>query len=118
MLQVLATLADNAKHNQHGRIDENGAIRHRDVELCPIGALAMKFFAYFHILSKGPPGFVPDFDSTEHGEFGYREWYDHFVFWGEDVKKEMSYDSKYLHITLSHTIALTISPQITMLTSS
>jgi hypothetical protein len=92
--KVLAALADNAKHNQNGRIDENGAIRHRDVELCPVGALAMKFFAYFHILGKELPNFAPDFNNTEFGEYGCREWYDLFVFWGEDPKKEMSYDSE------------------------
>jgi hypothetical protein len=40
------------------------------------------------------------------------------VFWGEDVKKEMSYDSKCFHITLPLVIALIISPQITMPASS
>ncbi|KAL6300578.1 hypothetical protein BKA93DRAFT_829023 [Sparassis latifolia] len=44
---VLAALADNAKHNQQGRLDEHGAIRHREVELCPVGGLALLFFWLF-----------------------------------------------------------------------
>jgi hypothetical protein len=44
---VFAALAGNVKHNQTGRTDEYGAFRHRKVELCPVGALAFLFFAYF-----------------------------------------------------------------------
>lgn len=87
---------DNAKHNQQGRVDEYSAIRHRDVEKCPVGGMAKLFFAYFHILQAGVPEFIPDFDNTEFGEFGYHEWYDNCVFWGKDVRQQMSYDSKLL----------------------
>ncbi|GBE87700.1 hypothetical protein SCP_1103770 [Sparassis crispa] len=48
---VLAALADNAKHNQEGRLDEHGTIRHRNVRVCPVGALAMLFFIVFHVLA-------------------------------------------------------------------
>ena len=94
-MQVFAALADNAKHNQQGRVDEYGAIRHRDVEGCPVGSCAMLFFAYFHILGNDVPNFLPDFNTDGYGEYGYREWYDYCVFWGKDVKQEMSYDSKF-----------------------
>jgi len=94
-MQVLAALADNAKHNQKGRVDEYGAIRHRDVESCPVGSCAKLFFAYFHILGNDVPKFLPDFDTDGYGEYGYREWYDYCVFWGKDAKQEMSYDSKF-----------------------
>jgi hypothetical protein len=50
-------------------------------------------FAHLHILQNNIPNFTPDFDNTEYGEYGYREWYDYCVFYGQDVKKEMSYDS-------------------------
>lgn len=50
LLQALTVLTDNAKNNQTGRIDETGAFWHCLVELCPVGALAMLFFAYFHIM--------------------------------------------------------------------
>lgn len=90
---MLATLADNAKHNQHGRIDEFGVIRHREVELCGYGALALLFFAYFHILGKSPPSFVPDFSDPGYGEFGRREWYSWHVFFTKDPTNGMSYES-------------------------
>jgi hypothetical protein len=91
--KVLAALADNAKHNQTGRVDENGALRHRDVEVCPVGALAALFFAHFHILSLPPPKFEPDFSDNTFGEFGQREWYGNYVFWAKDPTTKMSYDS-------------------------
>lgn len=94
-LQVLAALADNAKHNQQGRVDEHGTLRHRVVELCPVGALSRMFFAYFHIMNQPTPNFVPEFDADGYGEYGYREWYDCHVFAGkEDIKTKMSYDSE------------------------
>jgi len=94
-LQVLAALADNAKHNQQGRVDEHGTLRHRLVELCPVGAVARLFFAVLHIVDKPLPNFVPDFATDGYGEYGYREWYDYHVFAGkEDIKSKMSYDSE------------------------
>jgi hypothetical protein len=92
--QVLAALADNAKHNKDGRVDEHGALRHRNVNLCPVGALAMMFFAYFHVLSRPVPCFEPDFMNPDYGEYGYRLWYEYYVFSGEKVNKSMSYDSR------------------------
>jgi hypothetical protein len=86
-------LADNAKHNQTGRVDENGAIRHRRVEHCPVNGFALNIFAHFHILRQEVPGFAPDFDDPKYGEYGYREWYDYCVFYAKDIKSEMSYDS-------------------------
>jgi Centromere DNA-binding protein complex CBF3 subunit, domain 2 len=107
-------LADNAKHNQNGRVDENGAIRHRNVEQCPVGGLAMLFYAHFHILHNEALDFSPDFDNTEYGEYGYRRWYDSHVFYGSDVKKEMSYDSKS-HVSPSYLPLAEFWPQTTML---
>jgi Centromere DNA-binding protein complex CBF3 subunit, domain 2 len=94
VLQALAVLSDNAKHNQSGRIDESGAFRHRLVELCPVGALAMLFFGYFHILDVPVPDFRPDFDDAEAGEYGHRDWYGLYLFSGRAMTTAMSYDSK------------------------
>jgi hypothetical protein len=91
--KVLAALADNAKHNKDGRVDEHGALRHRKVELCPVGAIAMMFFSYFHILCLSAPRFEPDFTNPSYGEYGHRSWYECYVFPGERVDKQMSYDS-------------------------
>ncbi|KAF8525270.1 hypothetical protein BU17DRAFT_62960 [Hysterangium stoloniferum] len=61
---ALILLSYNAKHNQDGRLDEKGVIRHWLVELCPIGALAMHFFGQFHILGISRPSFKPDFSEN------------------------------------------------------
>ncbi|KAG1817805.1 hypothetical protein DFJ58DRAFT_888716 [Suillus subalutaceus] len=91
---VLVALADNAKSNQHGRLDEHGTLRHFHVELCPVGALAMLLFACFHIVSQPVPEFAPEFSKAGYGEFGHRSWYDLYVFWGERADRQMSYISK------------------------
>jgi Centromere DNA-binding protein complex CBF3 subunit, domain 2 len=94
--QVFAALADNAKHNQTGRVDEHGALRHRQPELCGVGALAMLFFAHFHILCSPVPDFAPGFEEPNAGQYGVREWYQYHVFYptrGSPVK-EMTYASK------------------------
>jgi len=90
-------LADNAKTNQHGRVDEHGTLRHRLVELCPVGSLAMLLYAHFHIVSQPVPDFAPNWDTPGYGEFGYRPWYELCVFWGEKPTKQMSYDSEQGH---------------------
>jgi hypothetical protein len=49
-------MSDEGKTNTNGRIDEHGAFRHRLPELCPVGALAIHLFAYFHV--EGPARLV------------------------------------------------------------
>jgi hypothetical protein len=92
--QVLAALADNAKHNQLGCVDEHGTLQHCLVELCPVGAISRLFFAFFHIMQQPHPNFAPSFTTEGYGEYGHREWYDYHVFARkEDGKSEMTYDS-------------------------
>ena len=93
--QVLTVLTDNAKHNQHGHVDEHGAIWHHHAELCPVGAIALLFFTHFHVLHHPPPDFAPDFMWKDCGEYGYREWYHHFIFYAGTPSKEMSYNSRF-----------------------
>lgn len=77
-------------------MDEYGALRHRIVELCPVGALARMLFAYFHVIEKPVPSFEPSHSDQGFGEYGRREWYEHVLFYGDkDVKTEMSYDSGF-----------------------
>lgn len=97
-LKVLGCLADNAKTNQSGRVDEHGVIRHRIVELCPVGAIAMMFFAYFHIERHPVPDFAPTFDIPGFGEYGRRSWYENHVFFASNVTSEMTYQSTLLLI--------------------
>ena len=73
-------LANNAKHNQHGRVDEHGVMRHRQVELCPVGAMALLFFTHFHRNSVPAPDFEPQFDQPEYSEYGHQAWYNNYLF--------------------------------------
>ncbi|KAJ6565000.1 hypothetical protein DFH09DRAFT_1363966, partial [Mycena vulgaris] len=57
---VLGALADNAKHDQTGRVDEHDVLRHKHVELCGVGTFAMMFFGYFHIAENSVPDFSPN----------------------------------------------------------
>ena len=106
-------LADNSKHNSNGRVDETGMIRHRDVELCPIGALGLHLFAVYHLQDSDRPNFAPDFSdiakSEGYGQYGKREWYCFKVFPGADPCTAMVYNSEYhyptpsLHAVFPHT---------------
>jgi hypothetical protein len=64
------------------------------VELCPIGALAMKFFAHFHIQKQPVPDFSPVFNEPGFGEYGRRDWYNNHVFFAANIASEMTYQSK------------------------
>ncbi|KAI9437072.1 hypothetical protein BJY52DRAFT_1230257 [Lactarius psammicola] len=100
---VLAALADNAKHNQQGHVDKHGALQHRLVELCPIGAISRLFFTFFHIMKWPLPNFTPNFATDGYGEYGYWEWYDYHVFAGkEGAKSKMSYDNHLKRISVMH----------------
>ncbi|KAJ7034210.1 hypothetical protein C8F04DRAFT_1234451 [Mycena alexandri] len=95
-IRALTLIADSSKVNTTGRVDEHGAFRHLCVELCPIGALALLFFAHFHIINSPVPNFTIDFDNPEYGQYGRREWYELFTFsTSKDCKREMQYASKW-----------------------
>ncbi|KAF4609994.1 hypothetical protein D9613_010503 [Agrocybe pediades] len=89
-LQAVVILADQAKTNTNGRIDEHGMFRHRDPELCGFGGLAFHFFSHFHIQKKPPPDFSPDFEDPKHSEFGRRDWYGIHAFPGGKISAKSS----------------------------
>ena len=91
--KVLAALADNAKYNKDGCVDEHGALCNQRVELCPVGALGMMFFAYFNIPCQPVPRYEPEFANPNYSEYGHCSWYECYVFSGEKTDKQMSYDS-------------------------
>ncbi|KAK6987922.1 hypothetical protein R3P38DRAFT_3227051 [Favolaschia claudopus] len=99
---VLGMLADNAKHNQTGRIDEHGVLRHKHVELCGIGAVAMMMFGYFHIMGYAVPDFSPDFSDKSFGEHGRRDWYTYHVFSTGIGREEMSYQAHHDRVIQMH----------------
>ena len=76
-------IMDQGKINQFGRIEYGGCIRHRDAELCPVGALALYLFWRFQC--EGEP--FPDMNRRE-------DWYDTHLVNGKDPKKEISYSSQ------------------------
>lgn len=47
---------------QNGRVEYFGCVRHKSVEECAVGALAMQLFQTFHILE---PRGLPDFNSRQ-----------------------------------------------------
>ena len=107
-------LADGAKHNQQGRVDEHGAFRHRLVDHCPVGGAAFLLFAHFHVLGSPVPEFTPDFKDESCGEYGRRKWYDYHMFWAQSIESEMCYDSAYL---IAHVISLSVATDFISLCS-
>ena len=95
--QALVILADQAKTNSSGRVDEHGVFRHRHPELCCIGGLGFYFFSHFHVLGKATPTFSPDFSDPNHKEYGRRDWYGLYLFPGKGEEpegmNEMTYES-------------------------
>ena len=96
----MGILVDNAKHNQTGRTDEHGAIRHRSVELCPIGGVAIFLWATFHLRNSPVPNFAPDFSDPTFGEFGRRDWYERRLFFSSTGSPQdlMQYKSEWLRL--------------------
>ncbi|KAK6974833.1 hypothetical protein R3P38DRAFT_3479541 [Favolaschia claudopus] len=98
---ALTFIADNAKHNQTGRTDEFGAFRHRFVELCPVGAIALVLFSYFHVRNAAVLKFAPDFSDPEYGDYGKRDWYRMHLFpSATDPMSDMSYDNHRKRVNL------------------
>lgn len=99
--KLLAILSDHGKTNQNSRVDEHGALRHRRVELCCIGSLALWLFVLFHdaIGAEALPVFAPDFSPAAKAEgfgvYGKRVWYGRYVFKPStgNCEHQMSYSS-------------------------
>jgi len=88
-------MSNEGKTNTNGRIDYHGALRHRLPELCSVGALALHFFAWFHVENRPPPNFAPDFNNPQAPPHGYRDWYKLRLFPSSvSPYKEMSSGSK------------------------
>ncbi|KAL1664572.1 hypothetical protein GGF50DRAFT_114985 [Schizophyllum commune] len=73
-IEALVVLRDQGKHNQKGRVEEHAAFRHRDEELCCIGAMALYMFVLFHVVGREVPDFSPDFSDPTSGDYGRRHW--------------------------------------------
>ena len=54
----------------------------------------MLLYTYFHVILQPVPDFAPSLNRPGYGKFGYRPWYELYVFWGDKPTKQMSYDSK------------------------
>jgi Centromere DNA-binding protein complex CBF3 subunit, domain 2 len=71
------------KTNQNGKIQYGSALRHINVELCPVGALALHFFSRFHFENEA----FPDF--TER-----KNWYDTYLFPKKGTNQSIKYDEQ------------------------
>ena len=101
-------MSDQGKTNKNGRIDEHGALRHRLPEVCPVGAIVIHLFSYFHIEENPRPTFAPDFNHPGASALGYRDWYNLRLFpSSKSLYTEMSYESKFIfnHFIRKHSDA-------------
>ena len=72
------------KTNQHGKIEYGSSVRHHDVEVCSVGALAMNLFSRFHFENEP----FLDFIRCEN-------WYETVVFKGDDRFTPITYRAQH-----------------------
>ncbi|VDC06782.1 unnamed protein product [Peniophora sp. CBMAI 1063] len=98
---VLGILADNAKHNQTGRVEEYALMRHREPLVCGVSAMAAHLFLTFR---QQTPDFVPDFSGERAPVYGKRTWYSHLVFPADFKRpeKSLTYDAHNRRIHKMH----------------
>ncbi|KAF8575521.1 hypothetical protein K439DRAFT_1623538 [Ramaria rubella] len=105
MTWSLRILCNNGKHNQSGKVEEQGMIQHHIPALCAIGALAMHFFTLFH-MARQPLALEPDFSQAAQeagfGKYSCREWYDYKTYFAADISQPMSYMNHANRIKLMH----------------
>ncbi|PPQ81245.1 hypothetical protein CVT24_009532 [Panaeolus cyanescens] len=65
--KVIALIVDSldSKANTEGNFEEFAAFRHRNPDLCSIGALGLFLFARWHVLQKPLPDFAPVYDDSD-----------------------------------------------------
>lgn len=106
-LPCLAIMSDNSKVNKNGRVDEQGALRHRVVQLCPVGALAFHLWAQDSLLERTftdadlLPDFSPASQQAGYGQWGRRPWYQFVIYPAKDRSAAMSYHSMSVWSLLS-----------------
>lgn len=81
-LSLVATITFG-KTNQHGKIEYGSSVRHRHIEVCPVGTLALNFFSRFHFENEP----FPDFSSRSN-------WYETCVIKGESPFKPIEYTTQ------------------------
>ena len=72
------------KTNQHGKIEYGSSIRHKKVELCSVGALAVYLFSRFHFENEA----FPDFSER-------KNWYETVLFKGKNEKTAITYQAQH-----------------------
>ncbi|KAF9042549.1 hypothetical protein BDZ89DRAFT_1128464 [Hymenopellis radicata] len=74
VLKAMTLLRDKSKTNVTAENEVHGAIRHKDVDVCPVGSLAFYLWAEYDVLvrakKKTLPVFVPDFSDPQGGSMG------------------------------------------------
>jgi len=79
--KALVIVSNEGKTNINSRLDFHAAFRHGHPEICSVGALALYFFSYFHIMKYERPDFAPQFVDPAHPEKGRQfTWHHHRLF--------------------------------------
>lgn len=73
----------NGKTNKNGRVEHMGAIRHKNVLVCPVGALAQYLFFRWHQTDEEFPSFR-----------NHQAWYDLKLLVGQDPLYAMEYHTQ------------------------
>ncbi|KAJ8523520.1 hypothetical protein ONZ45_g93 [Pleurotus djamor] len=102
---ALILLSNQGKSNSSGRLDEQGALRHRNPELCLFGALGFYFFSLFHIQRSSTSESPTDFTSGDSSvDSGRRDWYRIRLFPGaHGNESEMTYENHRKRVNIMKT---------------
>jgi hypothetical protein len=83
-MHSLVAIITHGKINQHGKIEYGPLLRHRDVEVCSIGALVLYLFSRFHFENEE----LPNFEKREN-------WYKTLAFKGDRPFKAIQYKTQH-----------------------
>ena len=76
-VNILIIILNQGKMNTAGRLEYGGVVRHRDVHLCPVMAVAMWLFWRWQVLSVPTPCFTPTRDTQ--GRVTHLPWFDEYL---------------------------------------
>lgn len=80
---AMGITSKQGKCNKVGRAEYSGAMRHRDVNLCTVGAVAIYLFYRFHVEGETPP------DTSRNDS-----WYDTFFMKADPKRQKQKKKSK------------------------
>ena len=96
-------IMDRGKTNQFGRIEYGAFIRHKDAQVCPVGALAFYLFWRLEVMNEQ----FPDFSRRD-------TWYDTALINGKDPRKEVSYAMQAANLKKAMTACGVLSSKVSI----